>query len=376
MTDTFEILVSGHLCLDLIPRMQHVTVADLTTPGRLYATESVAVSTGGAVSNTGLALHRLGVNVGLMGLVGDDLIGQMILHYLRNRGPTLSDHIMIKSGQASSSTIVLSPANADRTFLHCTGTNEIFGVANIDFELVKKATIFHLGYPSLLPRIIRHDGEELQAIYKEAKEIGVITSLDMAQPDPNGIIAALNWKRIFERTLPSVDIFLPSIEEMVLTLRRSDYNQWMPHVLKHINRTYLYDLAGEFLDMGVAISGFKLGELGMYLRTGGIHALKRLERLGLDVAEWANRELWVPAFKVNVIGTTGAGDAAFAAFLAALLKRATPYEALKWACAVGACSVETADATSGIRNWSETKLRMEGEWAVYDTHLPGYKHGT
>src|SRR6185436_13039108 len=189
MSESIDILVGGHLCLDLIPGMNHVSAQDMTIPGRLYMIDPIAVSSGGAVSNTGLALHRLGVNVQLLATVGDDLIGQMILMYLRRRDPKLAELIKVKSGQPSSSTIALSPSNTDRTFLHCTGTNDSFGVDDINFELVQQAKIFHLGYPTLLPHVVEDDGEDLQAIFAKAKATGVVTSLDMAQPDPNGKIA-------------------------------------------------------------------------------------------------------------------------------------------------------------------------------------------
>ena len=370
MTDSVDILVGGHLCLDLIPGMSRVSAKDMTTPGRLYAIDPIAVSTGGAVSNTGLALHRLGVNVQLLATVGEDLIGQMILMYLRQRDPKLAALIKIKSGEPSSSTIALSPSNADRTFLHCTGTNDNFGVDDIDFELVRQAKIFHFGYPTLLPHVVDHDGEDLQAIFSKAKATGVVTSLDMAQPDPNGRIAHLNWLLIFQRTLPNVDIFLPSIEEMILTLRRSDYDRWMPHILQHITRDYLCELADELLAMGVVIAGFKLGEMGMYLRTGNAELFHRLNRLNLNIDEWADQEYWIPAFEVNVIGTTGAGDSAYAGFLAAILKNSSPLDALRWACAVGACNVEAPDATSGIQTWDQTEARLASDWPTRSENLP------
>ena len=370
MSEPIDILVGGHLCLDLIPGMSRVSAQDMTTPGRLYYIDPIAVSTGGAVSNTGLALHRLGVNVRLLATVGEDLIGQMILMYLRQRDPKLTELIKIKSGQPSSSTIALSPANTDRTFLHCTGTNDVFGVDDINFELVGQAKIFHLGYPTLLPHVVESDGEDLQAIFAQAKATGVVTSLDMAQPDPSSRIAHLNWPLIFQRTLSNVDIFLPSIEEMILVLRREDYDRWMPNVLSHITREYLCDLADELLDMGVVITGFKLGEMGIYLKTGKAELFQRLARLNLEVEEWANQELWIPAFEVKVVGTTGAGDSAYAGFLSALLKNSSPLEALRWACAVGACNVEAADATSGIRTWAETEARLATDWTTRSERLP------
>ncbi|MCA0452985.1 MAG: carbohydrate kinase family protein [Chloroflexi bacterium] len=370
MHEQIDILVGGHLCLDLIPGMRQISAEDMVTPGRLYTIDPIAVSTGGAVSNTGLALQRLGVNVRLLATVGEDLIGEMILAYLRQRDPKLTDYIQVKRGQASSSTIALSPANADRTFLHCTGTNDQFGVKDIDFDLVGAARIFHLGYPTLLPHLVEADGDDLQAIYARAKQTGVVTSLDMAQPDPNGKIAHMNWPLIFQRTLCNVDIFIPSIEEMLLTLRRADYDRWMPNVLRYINQRYLHELADELLAMGVAVTGFKLGEMGIYLKTGDAAAIGRLNKLGIRAEEWIEQELWLPAFQVDVAGTTGAGDSAYAGFLAAMLKGSSPFTALRWACGVGACNVEAPDATSGIRTWAETEARLATDWSTRAERLP------
>jgi len=54
---------------------------------------AATVSTGGAVSNTGIALHRLGVPTRLMGKVGDDILGRAIPDVLRSHS---------RVGQASS----------------------------------------------------------------------------------------------------------------------------------------------------------------------------------------------------------------------------------------------------------------------------------
>lgn len=72
-----------------------------------------------------------------------------------------------------------------------------------------------------------------------------------------------------------------------------------------------------------------------------------------------------------MIGTTGAGDLAYAGFLQpVLLKNSPPREALRWACAVGACNVEAADATSGIKTWAETEARVATDWPTRSERLP------
>lgn len=273
--------------------------------------------------------------------------------------------------QSSSYTIALTPQRVDRIFLHCPGPNAIFGAANVDFSQVATAKIFHLGYPPYMPRLIANDGDELHTIYQQAKATGVVTSLDMALPDPNSIGGKADWHTILRRTLPYVDICIPSIEEVLFALRRADYDAWLGKALSHLTAPYLSALADELLDMGAVIVGFKLGELGMYIKTAGADRFPRLKRLPLNVDEWANQQVYSPAFQVDVVGTTGAGDSAFAGFLAALLRGMSPSESVRWACAVGACNVEAADATSGIRTWEETQARLEAGWGARPERLSG-----
>ncbi len=366
---SIDVIVSGHLCLDLIPGMAQVSSEELAHPGQLIETEPLTLSTGGVVSNSGLALHRLGVNVRLMATVGGDLLGRVIIAALKDRDPHLAELITVQEGLPSSYSVVLSPNNSDRTFLHCTGTNDSFGAANVDLALVKQARIFHLGYPPLLPRLMADDGLELREIYESVKAAGAVTSMDMTLPDPQRLSGRANWRAILKNTLPYVDIFLPSIEEILFMLRRADYDQWRKNVLPYLTRSYLAELADELLDMGVIIAGFKLGGLGFYLKTAE-NGFERLASLGL--LGWAGIELWQPAFEVQVAGTTGAGDAAYAGFLAALIHQMSPVEAMRWACAVGACCIEAPDATSGIRTWQETEQRLAAGWAVCPVRLPGF----
>lgn len=372
MNDFIDVIVCGHLCLDLIPGMKHLPGWALTAAGRLFESGPIGISTGGAVSNTGLALHRLGVDVRLMSIVGDDLLGQVIIHYLQARDPLLTEYIQPMPGQPSSATIVLQPENADRTFLHCAGTNAVFSAANVHFELAGRARIFHLGYPPLLPRLIEQDGEALQAIFANVRAAGAVTSLDMVMPDPQALSGQVNWPLILDRTLPYVDIFIPSIDEILFMLRRADWEAWKGDTLAHLNRSYLAELADELLGRGVAISGFKLGEMGMYVKTANGERLDRIKRVQLDSDAWGNIEQWQPAYQVRVAGTTGAGDSAYAGFLAALLRGCGPEAAVSWACAVGACNVEAVDSTSGIRTWDETAQRLAGGWPYRPERLSGF----
>lgn len=368
---TPEIIVSGHLCLDLIPDMPSVPLPALASPGRLFEVGALSISTGGAVSNTGLALHRLGADVQLLATVGDDLLGRVIVAFLKDRNPALTEHIRVQAGRDSSYSVLLSPGGADRIVLHCTGTNDVFSADDIDYAAVGRARVFHLGYPPLLPRLIVDDGRGLATVYQRAKAAGAVTSLDMALPDPNRLSGQVDWRAILARTLPHTDVFIPSIEEILFMLRRADYDAWGLEVIRRLDRAYLHALAGELLAMGAVIAGFKLGTHGLYLRAGDADRLARLNPLNLDATAWADGEWYHPTYAVQVAGTTGAGDSAYAGFLMALLRGRPPADCVRWACAVGACNVEVADATGGIRSWAETEARMAAGWSLSAHRLPG-----
>lgn len=373
MTPKIDILVTGHLCLDLLPTMQHIAPDALLQAGRLLETGPMTISTGGAVSNTGLALHRLGLNVRLLATVGDDLIGDMIVSFMRRRDPALAEFIRPKPNQPSSYSVVLSPQNADRTFLHCPANNATFGVDDIDFALVAQAKLFHLGYPPILPALIADDGAQLAAVFRQATAAGAVTALDMSLPDPEGPAGRVDWRAILARTLPYVDVFVPSIEEILFMLRRDEYDRWRGALLPNLTEAYLDALAGELIAMGVAVAGFKLGEMGMFLRVGGAAAMARLASLGVVESAWADQRVYHPAFVVEVVGTTGAGDSAYAGLLAGIVRGMPPAEAVRLACAVGACNVEAADATSGVRSFEETTARIAAGWPLRQErlHTPG-----
>jgi len=364
----YEIIVCGQMCLDFLPSMENVTPNNLAASGKLFETGAMQISTGGSVANTGLALQRLGIKTGLIGLVGDDFVGRATLEFLRNRELQLADHIRVIEDAASSYTIVLAPRHYDRSFLHYFGTNNDFDYDSVDFDVVGQGDMFHLGYPTVLPKLYANNGSGLAQIFKKVHDdLGRITSLDLSLPDPSQPSGQAPWQTIFENTLPYVDIFIPSIEEIMLMLRRHDYDAWGNDLLSHLSAGYLNDLAQDLLDMGSAIVGFKLGVSGLYLRTtSDINRLAFLDTIRQSRDEWRDKIIWHPAFKVDVVGTTGAGDSAYAGFLSAIYRGLDCETCVKWACAVGACNVEAFDSTNGVLSWEETAKRLSIEWETLE----------
>jgi sugar/nucleoside kinase (ribokinase family) len=360
----FDAIVAGHVCLDIIPAIHSGGFA--FAPGQLMEVGRATLSTGGPVSNTGLALHKLGVSTRLMGKVGTDSFGRSICQIIAGHNPDLTKGMIEVSGEVSSYTIILNPPDADRMFLHCPGCNETFGAGDIDYGMLAEGRLFHFGYPPLLRRTIENDGAELVEIFMRAKDSGITASLDLCMPDPRGFAGSANWPRILSTSLRYVDIFLPSLEETLFTLYPAKFRSLREGTLDSSGTEYfelLATVASDLLALGPAVVGLKLGERGLYLRTGGPAAWSRSGRaLPGSLDDWLNRELWSPCFQARVIGTTGAGDATIAGFLAALLRNCSPEECSAMACAVGACNVEAADALGGLMDWDATLGRVKAGW--------------
>ena len=359
-----EVSVAGHIALDILPDMSALKPEEVISPGKVHEIGPISYSTGGAVSNTGLALHQLGVPVGLQATVGDDWVGRAIIDYLRAFEPALGDHIQVVLSGASAYTVVIEPRDHDRTLLTHTGVYADYGLSNINFDLVAGSKVFHLGYPTLLPRLFAEEGASLLEVLRAVKRLGVVTSVDMSLPPPDSPSGRVNWRLVLQRCLPLIDIFVPSIEEILFMLRREDLAQGRERVFDALDMDYLTALADELLAMGAGVVGFKLGERGLFLQGARERSrLGFLSSLGQSPDRWLGAQTWQPAFKVEVAGTTGAGDAAYAGLLAALLRGLEMDACAQMACAVAACNIEAADATSGVRSWEATEARLAAGWA-------------
>ncbi|SFT27823.1 carbohydrate kinase family protein [Paenibacillus sp. BC26] len=378
-----EVVVAGHICLDVIPAMQAKKdgMGAILVPGKLVDIGAAVISTGGAVSNTGLALHRLGVGTKLMGKIGDDLFGGAILDVLRGYGQELASGMIVADGEHTSYSLVISPPNIDRIFLHCTGANDTYSADDLPVEALRGARLFHFGYPPLMRKMYEDGGTELAELLSRVKQAGLTVSLDLAKPDPESPAGLADWRSVFVKALPHVDVFLPSFEEILYMLRREEYDRLLSvhdtnDLLPFADGTLLRELSQELLDLGVSVVVLKLGEHGLYLRTTDNRT--KLAAMGTggpaDVEAWLNRELLVSCFEVEVAGTTGAGDCTIAGFIAGLLKGLSPEAVLNGAVAVGASNVEHADATSGVPAWEAVQQRMAAGWGrkAVTLALPGW----
>ena len=360
MEEAFDVVVAGYLGVDLAPgfpaSLSARSLGELLRPGRLVEVEGLGVSLGGVVANTGLALKRFGARVRLMARIGEDPLGGIALDILRRQG--LAGGVKRSGSGVTGYGLVLAPPGADRVFLECPGTNADFGPDDIDYDVVANARMFHFGYPTLMRRLYDDEGVELERLFRGVRERGVVTSMDTTLPDPGSQAGRADWVRILGRVLRFVDVFVPSIEEILFMLAPDEYARLSAmgdgDLVDAIGEELCKSLGDTLLDMGVKVLLIKAAHRGAYLRTGEVGSLCETGALGLPVENWRKRELWIPAFPVDserVVNASGAGDASVAGFLRAMLN-AEPIEvAGGYAMLAGRDNLYGSDAISGLPDW-------------------------
>ena len=361
ISDSWDAVVAGYLGVDLAPgflsRRKAALVAELFRPGKLIEVEGLSISPGGVVANTGLAMKRFGQRVALMGSVGHDPLGDIAVARLGELG--VSSGIRRSSQAGTAYGIVVAPPGMDRIFLEDPGCNSVFTSKDIDYKTVARSRLFHFGYPPLMKRMWADGGVELCKVFKRVRKLGVATSLDMALPEPDSQAGKADWERILTRVLPYVDIFAPSIEEILFMMERKHYLRIMANlkgrdIVDHVPEALFKRLGDRIMALGVGVLMIKNGHRGAYIRTGDVNKLNSSTALHLPIGNWSHRSLWGSSFPAKVRqvrNASGAGDCAVAGFLTALLNGVKIEMAAQYAMLAGRDNLYGADAWSGLSDW-------------------------
>jgi sugar/nucleoside kinase (ribokinase family) len=331
------VLVAGHICLDLHPTLAELPVLD---PGHLVEVGPLALAPGGCVANTGGDLVALGVPVSVAADVGEDILGRILAELLRERG--LDAAGLTRRPSTTSYSVVIQAPGVDRIFWHHVGANCDFDGVDLRFG---GEQVLHVGYPSLLPALVAHDGAPLRELLARARADGLATSVDFAVVDAPTSASRRRWAAVLATCLPFMDVLTPSIDDL----------ESMTGVVDEPGDPLA--AAGELVRGGAAIALVTAGRRGVALATAEADRFARAGEVVASLgAEWHSRSLRMSAVAVaRPLTTTGAGDAATAGFLAALLDRCTPEAAVQWAVEAAATKIAgmalappAADPTAGL----------------------------
>lgn len=196
------------------------------------------------------------------------------------------------------------------------------------------------------------------------------TSLDLAAVDAKSEAGRADWEEILSRTLPYVDFFVPSVEELCFMLDRDRYETWSGRaagrdITEVITREEVEPLAQKAVSMGAKAVLIKCGAPGIYYRTAAKEQMEPVcKELGLNLDEWVSKEGFEKSFVPNqILSGTGAGDTSIAAFLVSALEGVSLREAVQMAAGTGACCVAAYDALSGLKPLAVLREKIEKGWA-------------
>ncbi len=250
--------------------------------------EEIRMTAAGSAGGTALILAKLGAEVRSAAAVGTDALGDQLLALLERDGVDTSLVQRRDGAQTSASVLPIRP-NGERPAFHVVGANATYGPGDVDWDAIGDATHLHLGGPEFM------GGEAAAEILAEARRRGITTSADILAPGEQGL---LEW---IAPALAELDYLLPN-DEQVLGFTGADE-----------------------LEAGCAA----LLERG----AGCIAATCGGE--GVLIADGSGSER-VPAFAIDVVDTTGCGDAFSAGFLRGLALGRSRSDAARLGCATAA----------------------------------------
>ncbi|MGW7169121.1 carbohydrate kinase family protein [Streptomyces sp. NPDC054884] len=229
--------------------------------------DDIRMTAAGTAGGTALTLAKLGAEVRTAGAVGSDPTGDMLIQLL-NRGGVDTGFLVRRTDTATSASVLPIRPNGDRPSLHLLGANITYSPDDVPWDALAEATHLHLGGPELI-------GVDAAArILSYAREHGVVTSVDLLAP---GVLGSFEQ---IEAALPYIDHLLPNEDQVLGFTGEGD----------------LLTGAQKLLAAGVGVVAVTRGGDGALVVTA-------------DGAEP------VPAFEIDVVDTTGCGDAFSAGYL-------------------------------------------------------------
>ncbi len=220
--------------------------------------EDMGLSSGGCCANFSKALSRLGAEVRFIGRVGDDLFGDFVRQSMEGIDLRLS------VGGKTGITVAIAFDVDSRSFITFPGSNSELSFGDIDLDLIEGRCLHVASF------FLQGLREKTKELIDFAHSRDMFVSFDTGW-DPRG------WsgedKKIVEDVLGGVDVFFPNLAEGEAITGSGDKKT----------------ICDELLDLGTRIVALKCGKDGSFIATKDDY-------------------FFVPAFKVDAVDTTGAGD--------------------------------------------------------------------
>lgn len=291
-----KVVVFGSFVVDLMGRTPHLPVPGETVKGSVFK-----MGAGGKGFNQGVAAHKAGADITMVTKLGRDPFADIALNTMKDLGMDYS-RILFSDDVETGAALIMVDEN--------TSQNEIVvipGACNtITDEEVESIRDLLEGCDYLLTQL-ETNSSSIEKVINLASDLGVKVILNTAPVQP-----------ISDELLSKVELVTPNeVEAQILT------------GIEINNEADAKKAAEVFFEKGVKNVLITLGHRGVYINT-------------------RDKEALIPAYKVNAIDTTGAGDAFNGGLVAALSEGKDIWEAAKFANALAAISVQRLGTTPSM----------------------------
>jgi ribokinase len=300
-----SILVIGSSNIDLIMKMER-----LPAKGETLTDCSFLQAFGGKGANQAVAAARAGGNVTFVSSVGDDDFGtSMIRNYQKDKINT--EYVFTAEGTASGSALIMVGGDGDNYITVAPGANYHLRKKHIDsiIEVMKASDIIVLQYEILT--------ETLEYILEKAGKLGIATMLNFAPA-----------KEINQSSLANVSILV-------------------------VNETET-----QFLTGIPAVSPDNAPEAAFKLQKKGIDTI--IITLGINGSYILSKEYSgiIPAYKVNAVDATAAGDVYCGSLATALMEGMSFKDSVRFSSAAAALCVTKLGAQPSAPSRQEIDVFM------------------
>jgi ribokinase len=298
--ETNKILVIGSLNIDLVSQVKHLPLA-----GETISSHKFHVYTGGKGANQAVGAAKLGANVTMIGKVGNDDYGTLLLKKLQQSG-VRTDYV--QKGETTGKAFITVDHKGENHIVLVAGANNEIGIKDIDMyagELEKNDFI-----------ILQHEIPMyvVEYVIKLAKELNVKVILN---PAPAQMLST--------EILKDVHTLIPNETELSILTGKPTTN-WEDIV----------EAARYLRSLGVKEVIVTMGSQGSYLLN-------------------SDHEAYIQAEKVRVIDTTAAGDSYVSAFAVGRTYGMSSLESAKFASKVSSITVTKDGAQSSLPSLHEVE---------------------
>jgi len=298
----YDIVTFGDLCVDFLMTGEDVT-PEFGQVEKIV--EDYFLEMGGSCSIFACQAAKLGLRVAILGKVGKDQFGELILNRMQESGVD-TQYVEVDPGLKTGCGIALCKSDGDRAIMTYMGTINVLTEGDVRDDWLGMARHLHHGSYYL------HTGLRpgIPNIFRRARALGLTISLDTNWDPEEG------WGTGLEEVIRMVDVFLPNEQE----------------ALRIANVSNLGEAVRRLHGLGSKLVAVKQGAKGAMVSDG-----KTIQHCAVEAVTGGD--------------SVGAGDSFDAGFLAGWLHGLPLEKALRIGCACGRSVASQVGGVKGQITW-------------------------